>query len=61
MGSNLAEQSGKRFFCILLQSAVTGYCQDRFFTDLISTRGLGVRGWPSSKTEMLCSVVTLPE
>jgi len=39
-----------------------GYgCQDRFFTDLISTRGLGVRGWPSGKTEMLRSVVVLPE
>jgi len=37
------------------------YCQDRFFTDLISTRGLGVRGWPSGKTEMLRSVVALPE
>jgi len=36
-------------------------CQDRFFTDLISTRGLGVRGWPSGKTEMLRSVVALPE
>ena len=38
-----------------------GPCQDRFFTDLISTRGLGVRGWPSGKTEMLRSVVALPE
>jgi len=38
-----------------------GTCQDRFFTDLISTRGLGVRGWPSGKTEMLRSVVALPE
>ena len=36
-------------------------CQDQFFTDLISMRGLGVRGWPSSKTEMLCSIVMLPE
>jgi len=36
-------------------------CQDWFFTDLISTRGLGVRGWPSGKTEMLRSVVALPE
>ena len=36
-------------------------CQDRFFTDLISTRGLGVRGWSSGKTEMLRSIVTLPE
>jgi len=36
-------------------------CQDWFFTDLISTRGQGVRGWPSSKTEMLHSIVTLPE
>jgi len=36
-------------------------CQDWFFTDLISTRGLGVRGWSSGKTEMLRSVVTLPE
>jgi len=36
-------------------------CQDRFFTDLISTRGLGVRGWSSGKTEMLRSVVALPE
>ena len=36
-------------------------CQDRFFTDLISTRGLGVRGWSSGKTEMLCSVVALPK
>ena len=36
-------------------------CQDRFFTDLISTRGLGVRGWSSGKTEMLRSVVVLPE
>jgi len=37
------------------------WCQDRFFTDLISTRGLGVRGWSSGKTEMLRSVVALPE
>jgi len=36
-------------------------CQDRFFTNLISTRGLGVRGWPSGKTKMLRSVVALPE
>jgi len=36
-------------------------CQDRFFTDLISMRGLGVRGWSSGKTEMLHSVVALPE
>jgi len=36
-------------------------CQDQFFTDLISTGGLGVRGWSSSKTEVLCSVVVLPE
>jgi len=36
-------------------------CQDQFFTDLISMRGLGVRGWPSGKTEMLHSVVALPE
>jgi len=36
-------------------------CQDWFFTDLISTRGLGVRGWPSGKTEMLRSVVALPK
>jgi len=36
-------------------------CQDRFFTDLISTRGLGVRGWPSGKTKMLHSVVALPK
>jgi len=36
-------------------------CQDRFFTDLISTRGLGVRGWPSGKTEILRSIVVLPE
>ena len=35
------------------------YCQDWFFTNLISTRGLGVRGWPSGKTKMLHSVVTL--
>jgi len=40
---------------------VLGECQDRFFTDLISTRGLGVRGWSSGKTEMLRSVVALPE
>ena len=39
----------------------TATCQDRFFTDLISMRGQGVRGWPSGKTEMLCSVVALPE
>jgi len=38
-----------------------GICQDWFFTDLISTRGQGVRGWPSGKTEMLCSVVALPK
>jgi len=37
------------------------YCQDRFFTDLISTMGLGVRGWPSGKTEMLHSIVVLPK
>jgi len=37
------------------------YCQDQFFTDLISTRGQGVRGWPSGKTEMLHSIVVLPE
>jgi len=37
------------------------HCQDRFFTDLISTRGLGVRGWPSGKTKMLRSIVVLPE
>jgi len=36
-------------------------CQDRFFTNLISMKGLGVRGWPSGKTEMLCSVVMLPK
>jgi len=40
---------------------IAKYCQDRFFTDLISTRGLGVRGWSSGKTEMLRSVVALPE
>ena len=40
---------------------VVTMCQDRFFTDLISTRGLGVRGWPSGKAEMLRSVVALPE
>ena len=37
------------------------YCQDWFFTDLISTRGQGVRGWPSGKTKMLHSIVALPE
>jgi len=36
-------------------------CQDWFFTDLISMRGQGVRGWSSGKTEMLRSVVVLPE
>jgi len=36
-------------------------CQDWFFTDLISMRGLGVRGRPSGKTKMLRSVVALPE
>ena len=41
--------------------SIVRLCQDRFFTDLISTRGLGVRGWPSGKTEMLRSVVALPE
>jgi len=43
------------------KATVRIYCQDRFFTDLISTRGLGVRGWSSGKTEMLRSVVALPE
>jgi len=45
----------------LYKTRVQIYCQDQFFTDLISMRGQGVRGWPSSKTEMLCSVVALPE
>ena len=49
---------------MIVNSYKTGvqiYCQDRFFTDLISTRGQGVRGWPSGKTEMLHSVVMLPK
>jgi len=37
------------------------HCQDQFFTNLISVRGLGVRGWLSDKTEVLCSVVVLPK
>jgi len=45
----------------LYKTKVRIYCQDRFFTDLISMRGLGVRGWPSGKTEMLRSVVALPK
>jgi len=36
-------------------------CQDWFFTDLISTGGLGVRGWSSGKTKVLHSVVALPQ
>ena len=45
----------------MLYTTIVVPCQDRFFTDLISTRGLGIRGWPSGKTEMLRSVVTLPK
>ena len=49
-------------WCLAMcQAHYDGVCQDRFFTDLISTRGLGVRGWSSGKTEMLRSVVALPE
>jgi len=44
-----------------LEMSVGGGCQDWFFTDLISMRGQGVRGWPSGKTEMLHSIVALPE
>jgi len=50
-----------RRFLTLCKSDEMSICQDQFFTDLISTRGLGVRGWPSGKTEVLRSVVALPE
>jgi len=46
--------------CDSYKTRVRIYCQGRFFTDLISTRGLGVRGWPSDKTEVLRSVVGRP-
>jgi len=39
----------------LYKTRVQIYCQNWFFTDLISMRGQGVRGWPSGKTEM-CQV-----
>ena len=51
----------RAFECVGIIKAIDVPCQDWFFTDLISTRGLGVRGWPRGKTEMLRSVVVLPE
>jgi len=47
--------------CCVSVALAIHVCQDRFFTDLISMRGLGVRGWPSGKTKMLRSIVVLPE
>ena len=46
---------------LILSQHVLLVCQNRFFTDLISTGGLGVRGGPSGKTEILHSIVALPE
>jgi len=60
-GSGFGVAVRPRGYIVVVAILSEGKCQDQFFTDLISMRGLGVRGWPSGKTEMLHSVVVLPE